>query len=171
MSSEQRRAQLGRGKRVLLDVFGKALAIFRAILLSRLGQQHLHFLLAHFDAVGLADFRKEQAQAHTAHGNAAVIVLLGFDLGHGSGRIGLVLGFLLKLGPDLAELGFDHARRHVEIMTGGQLIEQRALHLGAGQAGSFLLQLAAGHDFDVPPSMVEAEFGQIWAQLQQEAQN
>jgi trigger factor len=30
-------------------------------------------------------------------------------------------------------------------------------------------QLAAGHDFDVPPSMVEAEFAQIWAQLEQEA--
>ncbi|MCX7266925.1 MAG: trigger factor, partial [Sphingomonadales bacterium] len=30
-------------------------------------------------------------------------------------------------------------------------------------------QLAADHDFDVPPSMVEAEFEQIWAQLEQEA--
>jgi trigger factor len=30
-------------------------------------------------------------------------------------------------------------------------------------------QLAAGHDFEVPPSMVEAEFGQIWAQLEHEA--
>lgn len=30
-------------------------------------------------------------------------------------------------------------------------------------------QLAADHDFDVPPSMVEAEFQQIWAQLEQEA--
>jgi trigger factor len=30
-------------------------------------------------------------------------------------------------------------------------------------------QLAAGHDFEVPPSMVEAEFGQIWQQLTQEA--
>ena len=30
-------------------------------------------------------------------------------------------------------------------------------------------QLAATHDFDVPPTMVEAEFNQIWAQLQQEA--
>ncbi len=29
--------------------------------------------------------------------------------------------------------------------------------------------LAAGHDFAVPPSMVEAEFNQIWAQLEQEA--
>ena len=29
--------------------------------------------------------------------------------------------------------------------------------------------LAADHDFEVPPSMVEAEFEQIWAQLEQEA--
>jgi trigger factor len=32
-------------------------------------------------------------------------------------------------------------------------------------------QLAASHDFDVPPSMVEAEFNQIWAQLEHEASN
>ena len=30
-------------------------------------------------------------------------------------------------------------------------------------------QLAQGHDFEVPPSMVEAEFQQIWSQLQHEA--
>ena len=30
-------------------------------------------------------------------------------------------------------------------------------------------QLAAGHDFEVPPSMVEAEFDQIWQQLEHEA--
>ncbi|WP_095012930.1 trigger factor [Tsuneonella mangrovi] len=30
-------------------------------------------------------------------------------------------------------------------------------------------QLAAGHDFAVPPTMVDAEFEQIWQQLQQEA--
>lgn len=30
-------------------------------------------------------------------------------------------------------------------------------------------QLAAGHDFPVPPTMVEAEFEQIWQQLQHEA--
>ncbi|SDC59281.1 trigger factor [Sphingomonas sp. YR710] len=30
-------------------------------------------------------------------------------------------------------------------------------------------QLAASHDFPVPPSMVEAEFSQIWAQLEHEA--
>jgi len=30
-------------------------------------------------------------------------------------------------------------------------------------------QLAEGHDFEVPPSMVDAEFGQIWQQLEHEA--
>jgi trigger factor len=30
-------------------------------------------------------------------------------------------------------------------------------------------QLAESHDFEVPPSMVEAEFSQIWQQLEQEA--
>lgn len=30
-------------------------------------------------------------------------------------------------------------------------------------------QLAEGHDFEVPPSMVDAEFGQIWSQLEHEA--
>jgi len=30
-------------------------------------------------------------------------------------------------------------------------------------------QLAEGHDFEVPPSMVEAEFNQIWQQLEHEA--
>ncbi len=30
-------------------------------------------------------------------------------------------------------------------------------------------QLAAGHDFEVPPGMVDAEFDQIWQQLEHEA--
>jgi trigger factor len=30
-------------------------------------------------------------------------------------------------------------------------------------------QLASSHDFEVPPSMIEAEFNQIWAQLEHEA--
>lgn len=51
-------------------------------------------------------------------------------------------------------------------------IEQELAGLTRTQMKRALLdQLAAGHDFDVPPSMVEAEFNQIWAQLQQEAQN
>ncbi|MFM5948411.1 MAG: trigger factor [Novosphingobium sp.] len=53
----------------------------------------------------------------------------------------------------------------------GQL-EQESAGLTRTQMKRALLDLlAAGHDFDVPPSMVEAEFQQIWAQLQQEAQN
>lgn len=51
-------------------------------------------------------------------------------------------------------------------------IEQELAGLTRTQMKRALLdQLAAGHDFEVPPSMVEAEFNQIWAQLQQEAQN
>jgi trigger factor len=53
----------------------------------------------------------------------------------------------------------------------GQL-EQETAGLTRTQMKRALLDLlAAGHDFEVPPSMVEAEFQQIWAQLQQEAQN
>ena len=53
----------------------------------------------------------------------------------------------------------------------GQL-EQESAGLTRTQMKRALLDLlAADHDFDVPPSMVEAEFQQIWAQLQQEAQN
>jgi trigger factor len=53
----------------------------------------------------------------------------------------------------------------------GQL-EQETAGLTRTQMKRALLDLlAAGHDFDVPPSMVEAEFQQIWAQLTQEAQN
>jgi trigger factor len=53
----------------------------------------------------------------------------------------------------------------------GQL-EQETAGLTRTQMKRALLDLlAAGHDFDVPPSMVEAEFAQIWAQLTQEAQN
>jgi trigger factor len=51
----------------------------------------------------------------------------------------------------------------------GQL-EQELSGLTRTQMKRALLDhLAAGHDFDVPPSMVEAEFQQIWAQLEQEA--
>ena len=52
----------------------------------------------------------------------------------------------------------------------GQL-EQGTAGLTRTQMKRALLdQLAAAHDFDVPPSMVEAEFAQIWQQLTQEAQ-
>ncbi|MDP3908379.1 trigger factor [Novosphingobium sp.] len=53
----------------------------------------------------------------------------------------------------------------------GQL-EQETAGLTRTQMKRQLLDvLAAGHDFEVPPSMVEAEFAQIWQQLLQEAQN
>lgn len=51
----------------------------------------------------------------------------------------------------------------------GQL-EQETAGLTRTQMKRQLLDtLADGHDFDVPPSMVEAEFAQIWEQLKHEA--
>jgi len=53
----------------------------------------------------------------------------------------------------------------------GQLEQETAGLTRTQMKRALLDQLAAGHDFDVPPSMVEAEFEQISAQLSQEAQN
>ena len=50
---------------------------------------------------------------------------------------------MAKLGHDILILGIDHRRRNVEIMVGGQLVEQPALHVRAGQAVQFLLLLVA----------------------------
>ncbi len=52
----------------------------------------------------------------------------------------------------------------------GQLEQETAGLTRTQMKRALLDQLAAGHDFPVPPTMVEAEFQQIWAQLQQEAQ-
>ena len=53
----------------------------------------------------------------------------------------------------------------------GQLEQETAGLTRTQMKRQLLDQLAAGHDFDVPPTMVEAEFDQIWQQLQQEAAN
>ncbi|WP_425230278.1 trigger factor [Sphingomonas sp.] len=51
-------------------------------------------------------------------------------------------------------------------------IEQEGANLTRTHMKRKLLdQLAAGHDFPVPPSMVDAEFQQIWAQLEHEAEH
>ena len=52
----------------------------------------------------------------------------------------------------------------------GQLEQETAGQTRTQMKRALLDLLAAGHDFDVPPTMVEAEFEQIWAQLNQEAQ-
>jgi trigger factor len=53
----------------------------------------------------------------------------------------------------------------------GQLEQELAGLTRTQMKRALLDQLAAGHDFEVPPSMVEAEFAQIWQQLTQEAQS
>ena len=79
--------------------------------------------------------------------------------------------------PGEAKIDDDFAKNlgleSLEMLQGllrGQL-EQETAGLTRTQMKRQLLDtLAAGHDFDVPPSMVDAEFEQIWTQLTQEAQ-
>jgi trigger factor len=52
----------------------------------------------------------------------------------------------------------------------GQIEQQHAGLTRTYMKRKLLDQLAAGHDFPVPPSMVDAEFQQIWEQLHQEAE-
>ena len=67
-------------------------------------------------------------------------------------------------------LGLDSLEKLREIMK-AQLEQQTAGLTRTQMKRALLDQLAAGHSFEVPGTMVEAEFAQIWAQLQQEAAN
>ncbi|MEP4785650.1 MAG: trigger factor [Erythrobacter sp.] len=67
-------------------------------------------------------------------------------------------------------LGLESLDKLKELLR-GQIEQQTAGLTRTQMKRSLLDQLAAGHDFDVPEGMVNAEFEQIWAQLQQEAAN
>lgn len=65
-------------------------------------------------------------------------------------------------------LGLESLDKLKELLRGQ--LEQETAGLTRTQMKRQLLdKLAAGHDFAVPQGMVDAEFDQIWAQLQQEA--
>ncbi len=74
-----------------------------------------------------------------------------------------------KIDEDLAKsLGLESLEQLTGLLKGQ--IEQEHNGLTRTHMKRKLLdQLAEGHDFEVPPSMVEAEFNQIWSQLQHEA--
>src|SRR3546814_119874 len=61
--------------------------------------------------------------------------------------------------------GVDQLRELLKGQVGQELNGLTRTHMKR----KLLDQLAATHDFDVPPSMVEAEFSQIWQQLLHEA--
>ncbi|CCA92743.1 trigger factor [Novosphingobium sp. PP1Y] len=74
-----------------------------------------------------------------------------------------------KIDDDFAkELGLEGLEQLKELLK-GQLEQETAGLTRTAMKRSLLDQLAAGHDFDVPPTMVEAEFSQIWQQLTHEA--
>ncbi|MCC6826609.1 MAG: trigger factor [Novosphingobium sp.] len=74
-----------------------------------------------------------------------------------------------KIDDDFAkELGLESLEQLRGLLRGQ--LEQETAGLTRTQMKRALLdQLAANHDFDVPPSMVDAEFEQIWQQLTHEA--
>ncbi len=74
-----------------------------------------------------------------------------------------------KIDDDFAKgLGLEGIDKLKELMSGQ--IEQELNGLTRTHMKRKLLdQLAVNHDFDVPPTMVEAEFDQIWQQLEAEA--
>lgn len=74
-----------------------------------------------------------------------------------------------KADEDFAKsLGLESLDKLKELLRGQ--LEQESAGLTRTQMKRGLLDLLArDHDFAVPPTMVEAEFNQIWAQLQQEA--
>ena len=76
-----------------------------------------------------------------------------------------------KIDDDFAkQLGLESLEQLRGLLKGQ--LEQETAGLTRTQMKRQLLDhLAAGHDFDVPPSMVDAEFEQIWAQLENEARN
>ncbi|MDG2004306.1 MAG: trigger factor, partial [Novosphingobium sp.] len=66
------------------------------------------------------------------------------------------------------ELGLEGLEQ-LQGLLRGQLEQETAGLTRTQMKRALLDQLAAAHDFDVPPSMVDAEFEQIWQQLSQEA--
>jgi trigger factor len=74
-----------------------------------------------------------------------------------------------EINDDLAKnLGLESLEQLKGLLR-GQLEQQTAGQTRTQMKRSLLDQLAAGHSFEVPPSMVEAEFEQIWQQLTHEA--
>jgi len=74
-----------------------------------------------------------------------------------------------KIDDDFAkELGLESLEQ-LQGLLRGQLEQETAGLTRTAMKRSLLDQLAAGHDFAVPPSMVEAEFEQIMDQLKHEA--
>ena len=128
----------------------------RLILRGGLHDQPVHLLLGDVDAVGGADLRQQQAEAHAALGDLAIFVGLGLDLGQRGLGVRLMARFVRSCAEDVLILGLDHRFRHREIVARGELVEQLALHVRAGEAVELLLELAADQALELL-EVVEAE--------------
>ena len=91
-----------------LKILHEPLPLFGAILLGGLLNQHVHFLLVDFNAIGLTDFGEQQAQTHAAHRDIMIVAAFSFHFLLRGFRVFLAGSFLLQLSPDLFEFGFNH---------------------------------------------------------------
>ena len=121
----------------------------------------VHFLLADLDTVLLADLRQKQAEADAALGDGVIIAPLLLHFGAGCGGIVLVARLMIELAPDLVELGLDHRSRNREIVGGGELVEQLALHMGAGEAVQLLLDLTLEQAAQLLDALETHRFGEF----------
>ncbi len=157
---EQRSAKLGGRHGFLANIFGELLAIGRPVLLRRLRDQLIHFLGRHLDAVGVADLRQEKTQPHAPFGDRAIILAFRFHFGARGFGIGLVARLMLELLPDLIELGLHHRSGDREVVRRGELIEELALHVGAGEAVQLLLDLATNELAELVDSLEPHRLGE-----------
>ena len=70
-----------------------------------------------------------------------------------------------KLAEDVLIFGLDHRLRHREIVPRGELVEQLALHVGAGQAVELLLLLVADQAAQLVEALKAERLGEILVDL------
>jgi hypothetical protein len=138
----ERCAQLGGDHRLCLDVFHEPLAVLRSILLGACWTSiDISWSLTVTPLAWPISDRSRPSRTRRTRSRG---ILPSRPRSRPGRRQDLPPAPLaLELSPDLLELGLDHRRRDVEVAERGELIEQRALHLGASQPGGLLLELAA----------------------------
>ena len=73
--------------------------------------------------------------------------------------------FVPELRQDVLIFGFEHRFRHLEVVPGGELVEQLALHVGAGEAVELLLDLAADEAFQLVEVVKTERLGELLVDL------
>src|SRR5438270_655911 len=114
-----------------------------------LAQGAVDLVLGHRNGIGPSDLGEQEAEPDATLGDSAVLPLqLVVALTGLLGDLLLVLlARLLELLPDGLEFKVRHARRHREIVLGGELVEQSPLQALACETAILALELVANRLF------------------------